>query len=81
MPTQVATLSEGFLAKWALKRPHARVLSKVISEIARFLEYTSTVGISAFEVEFYTLSFWVLYSDRLMPILWDTFESFVLTSS
>lgn len=44
---QVATLSEVLAAEAALERSLASVLSKVISQVAGFLENSATVGILA----------------------------------
>ena len=49
MPSQVATLSESFLAVTASKWSLACVLSEVVSQIAAFLENAITARISASE--------------------------------
>lgn len=53
------------------------MLPEVISQVATFLERWPTAGVLAFEVEFNTLSLWVFDPNRLVPLFWDSFESFV----
>lgn len=53
----------------------------MVSQVAAFLEYTSTVRVLAFEVELDSLRFGVPHSDRLMPLFGHPFEGLVLGSS
>ena len=73
--TKVATLSEGFLTKGALKGPLPSVLPEVISQVTRLLENTPTSVIHALEVELDSLSVWVPNLDSLVPLRWNTVES------
>lgn len=54
------------------------MLAEVVPQVAAFLEDTATVWVAALEVKLYTLSFWVLHADRLVPLLRDALEGFVL---
>jgi hypothetical protein len=72
---QVATLSEVLAAKTALERSLASMLSKVVSQVARFLENSAAVGILALKEELSSLGIGVPHLDGTMPFTWDSFES------
>lgn len=78
---QVAALGEGLLAEGALEGAEACMLAEVVPQVATLLEDTAAVRIPALEVELHSLSLWVLHADGLVPLLRDTLEGLVLTSS
>lgn len=80
MSAKVATLSEGLQAEGAFEGPHTCVLPEVVPKIAAFFENTATSLVFAFEVELDSLSFWILNSDGLVPLLWNTIEGFMFAS-
>jgi hypothetical protein len=81
MPAKVSTLSKSFLAEWALERPQSSVLTEMISKVTAFLEYTSTMRIFALKVKLNPLSFWILDSNCLMPLLRNPLKCFMFVSS
>ena len=70
MSAQISALGEIFIAKLARKRSLSRMFSKMVGEIARLFENTTTSWHHAFKVELLALGLWVFDLDSLMPVAW-----------
>ena len=81
MSSKVTALSESLLAKGALERSHACVLTEMVTQVAALLEDAPALRVLALEVKFDSLSFRVFNSDGLMPLLRNALEGFMLVSS
>lgn len=81
MPSQISTLSEGFLTKRAFERSESRMLPEVVPQIAALLKHTPALRIPAFKVELDSLSLWILNSNSLVPLLRNSFKGLMFISS
>jgi len=81
VPTQVATLSKSFMTELAGKGPLPSMFSKMISEITALLKRTATSRVLTFEVKFNSLSIRIFHTNGLVPLLRNSFKSFVFISS
>lgn len=71
---EITALSKRLVALLTDKWPLPRVLSEVVSEVARFLEHRVTAGIHALEVKLDALGLGVPDLDGLVPFGRHSFE-------
>ena len=81
MPAQITTLGKCFLTGLALEWSLASVLPKVIPKVAAFFEHAATAWVLALEVQLDSLGVRIFDTYRLVPLLRDSFKSFVLVST
>ena len=74
MSPEISTLGEILAAVLTRKRSLARMLSEMVSEIARLLEDTAAVRVHALEEELLSRGAGVLDLDHLVPVCWNAFE-------
>ena len=72
--SEISTLRKSFTAEGTCKWPLSRMLSKVVSQIARLLEHRSAVSVHAFKVQLDPLSIWISHFNGLMPLSWNALK-------
>ena len=74
MSLLVTNLAESAMANVAVIRLETSMLSKVIPQVARLLEYFITTFVEALEDEILSVCFRVFVFDHLVPLVWYSLE-------